>query len=657
VETDSCPFFVLAKSPLDKGGKKNKTRRFSIDETPIDVLPTEEGWGTPSIHPPENGSQRLGPALSPPRLKGIRFLSIAVFLLFVVRAVLLQTVEGSSYRYLAEGNRSRLETVPARRGIILDRRGVIVAENIPSFVLTMRPNDLPQEREKRDALLQEAADLANLQRADFDLLLQEYAKVGEEDVVVDRDLPYDRALLLMTQIGSLPGFSVRVRTKRRYAFAGSSLAHLLGYTGKMNAEEYARLQGEGYRRTDEIGKTGVEQSMEGLLRGQAGTRTVEVDAFGTERTVLSEEESVDGQAVILATDAEFQVMVETALDHALQTTGQRRGSAVAVDPRTGEILALVSLPSYDDNLFAGGVDQEAYASVSSDPNQPLFPRAVAGQFPSGSTFKPFLAASALAEGIITPSTSFLSVGGLRIGPWFFPDWKSGGHGVTDVRKALAESVNTFFYIVGGGYQGFTGLGVKRIVSFARLFGFGSKTGIDLPGEANGFLPSEEWKQETKGEPWYVGDTYHLAIGQGDLLVTPLQMAVATGIVANGGTRWKPHVVKQRGNDPVLPEGTELPENVRTGIKTVREGLRQAVTQGSARALASLPAPAAGKTGTAQVGGDQPTHAWFTGFFPYDNPDLALTILIENGGEGSSVAVPVAKEIFQWWYDHRMNGTP
>jgi penicillin-binding protein 2 len=263
-----------------------------------------------------------------------------------------------------------------------------------------------------------------------------------------------------------------------------------------------------------------------------------------------------------------------------------------------------------------------------------------------------VAAAALAEGLIIPTTSFLSTGGLTIGSWFFPDWKVGGHGETNVGKAIAESVNTFFYIIGGGFDAFTGLGVERITSYARLFGFGSLTGLDLPNEGEGFLPSKEWKEEVKGERWYVGDTYHLAIGQGDLLVTPLQMAVALSTVANGGTKYEPHVAKAVGDQWILPKGTVLPEELRQAIKIVREGMRQTVTSGSARRLNSLPLAAAGKTGTAQIGGSSETHAWFTGFAPYENPEIAVVVLIEEGGEGSSTAVPVAENIFRWWYQNR-----
>jgi len=356
--------------------------------------------------------------------------------------------------------------------------------------------------------------------------------------------------------------------------------------------------------------------------------------------------------VTLAIDVELQKAVEKYLIDELTLIGKKKASVIVMDPNNGEVLTLVSLPAYDSNLFSGGIDKESYAAFAEDPNQPLFFRSLSGEFPSGSTFKPYVATAALAEGIITPVSSFLSTGGLAIGVWFFPDWKVGGHGETNVYKAIAESVNTFFYIIGGGFESFTGLGVERITSYASLFGFGAPTGIDLPNEAGGFLPSKEWKEQTKGERWYVGDTYHLAIGQGDLLVTPIQMAVALSVVANGGTKYKPHVTRAVDNQIVLPEGVALPDSIRTAIEVVRQGMRQTVTSGSARRLNALPVTSAGKTGTAQIGGTEETHAWFTGFAPYDNPEISVVVLIEEGGEGSSTAVPVAENIFKWWANNR-----
>jgi len=583
----------------------------------------------------------------------LAFFLVVFFLLFLsARAAQLQTIQGAYFREQAEENRFQIQYTAAERGIIIDRHGVILASNDPAFTLTMTINNLPNDLKTRGEVFDRAAGLTGLQRADLDLLLQEYAEVPNEEVIVEKDLDYEHAILAMIETSKLPGFAVRSTTKRRYNSMAISLSHILGYVGKINIEEFTEKENLGYRRTDEIGKTGLESSSETALRGQPGRRLVETDAAGNETAIFSEELPVKGATVELTIDADLQAATERFLTDELVKIGKRKASAVVIDPNNGEVLALVSLPAYDGNLFSGGIDKETYTNLAEDPAQPLFPRATSGEFPSGSTFKPYVAAAALADGVINPTTSFLSSGGLAIGQWFFPDWKAGGHGVTSVRKALAESVNTFFYIVGGGYETFTGLGVEKITSYARLFGFGSPTGIDLPSEADGFLPTKEWKEQTKGERWYVGDTYHLAIGQGDLLVTPIQMAAALATVASGGVKYTPHLVRSIDNQKTVPLSSELSLELKESIIVVQEGMRQCVTSGSCRNLNSLAITSAGKTGTAQIGGTEETHAWFTGFAPDKKPEIAVVILIEEGGEGSAAAVPVAKNIFEWWRENR-----
>lgn len=598
-------------------------------------------WGNP-----------LGLSILSSRFRWAVIFLLAIFFIFVSRTAYLQVIRGAEYRIIAEENRFQIRFTPAERGIVMDRRNTTLIENTPVFSLIMTIADLPKSGEQRGAVFERTADLVGLQRTDLDLLLQEYSDALMEEVVVKKELGYEQAILVMIELPDLPGFAIRSSTKRRYNTAAVSLSHVLGYVGKISAEEFTAKKDSGYRRVDEIGKTGIEASWETALRGRPGKKLVEMDALGKETKIFSEEKSVKGSALMLSLDAKLQKAVERYLDEAIAKIGRRRASAVVMDPNNGEVLALVSLPTYDSNAFAGGIDPEIYYQLSENPNQPLFPRALAGEFPSGSTFKPYVAAAALAEGVISPSTSFFSVGGLTIGQWFFPDWKSGGHGLTDVRKAIAESVNTFFYIIGGGYDTLTGLGVDRITSYARLFGFGAVTGVDLPSETDGFLPSKQWKEEVKDERWYVGDTYHLAIGQGDLLVTPIQMAAALSTIANGGIKYVPRVVRAVDGQLIAAEGAALPDPLREAIKVVQQGMRQTVASGSARQLNSLPIAAAGKTGTAQIGGSEETHAWFTGFAPYENPEIAVVVLIEEGGEGTAVAVPVAEKIFYWWYLNR-----
>jgi penicillin-binding protein 2 len=343
----------------------------------------------------------------------------------------------------------------------------------------------------------------------------------------------------------------------------------------------------------------------------------------------------------------------------MSNVGAAKATAVALDPRSGEILAFVNLPSYDNNLFSKGISGTDYANLLNNKNNPLLPRAIAGEYPSGSSIKPFIAAGALQEGNINENSTVNSTGGIKVGEWEFPDWKKGGHGITNVTKAIAESVNTFFYAIGGGYGNIKGLGPDRMKHYLNLFGFGEDTGIDIGGELPGSIPDPVWKEKTKNEDWYLGDTYHMAIGQGDTLVTPLQIANATCAIANGGKLYKPRFVHEvvDENDKVLE--VKPPEIIRKGfispsnMDIVKRGMRQTVTSGSARSLNNLPVAISGKTGTAQFGPDEKKyHGWFTSFAPYDNPKIALTILVEGAGGGDETAVPIAKEVYKWYFGNR-----
>lgn len=629
--------FVIQSGRL--GAVRNSRALTAVDESP-DVFGTAAG-----------ARRFLGLTIPGRRfaLGGVVF-AIALSML-VGRAAQLQVVEGTHYASLAEANRVRAYTLVPPRGIVYDRFGNVLVQNIPSFVFTMTFADLPKDESERDATLVRAADLAGVPPTELDLLMTEAKRDPYEPFTVKKGIPYEAAMRLAIEASSLPGFRLEDTAVRSYPSNVPTLSHLLGYTGKISAEEYAEYRASGYRSVDEIGKSGIERSEETRLRGTPGSLLVEVDSRGRELAVDGRTEPVAGQSLTLTIDLELQQFVESRVTDVLEKLGLSRASVVVMDPRDGSIRAMVSEPTFDSNAFASGIDAELYAQLLADEDHPLFHRAVSGEYPPGSTFKPYVAYTALSEGLVNASTSFVSTGGLRIGQWFFPDWKAGGHGVTDVRNAIAWSVNTYFYIVGGGFDTFTGLGVERITDGARLFGFGSPTGVNLPGEADGFLPSKEWKEEAKGERWYVGDTYHLAIGQGDMLATPLQVATANATIANGGTRYTPRLVEKAGEE-VIPAETAAEPLDPASVQIVREGMRKAVTTGSARFLSTLAQDVAGKTGTAQASGNVPTHAWFEGFGPYEDPTISVVILIENGGEGSSVAVPIARDIFEWWFAHR-----
>lgn len=592
------------------------------------------------------------------------FILLAVFsflALLLFRIAWLQIAQGEYYRSLAEGNRIRLVRLEAKRGIIYDRRLSPLARNAANFILYLTPADLPPEPENKKEIISRLGQiLPDLNQEELAAKLEKIKRGSLESFQpfpLADNISYEKAMLLYLEADSLPAVNLISSNRREYNLPSLSFSHVLGYTGKISEEELEKL-GADYLPIDYVGKTGVEYFLENELRGVNGRKQVEVDALGKEKKVVSQEKGEDGKNLVLSLDSALQKKAEEVLTKKLAELKLGRGAVIALDPRNGEVLALVSLPAYDNNIFVRGATIQEYNSLLAQPDKPLFNRAVSGEYPSGSIIKPVVAAAALEEGIINEQTSFLSSGGIRIDKWFFPDWLAGGHGKTDVRRALAESINTFFYYVGGGYEDFQGLGVERIVRYARLFGLGEQTGLDLAGESAGFLPTPAWKEETKGERWYIGDTYHLAIGQGDILVTPLQAAMFTSVFANGGSLYRPHLWRGILNERGEVELNEETKAVRSdfihagNIEIVRQGMRQAVTAGSARALSSLPVAAAGKTGTAQWSSKNQPHAWFTGFAPYENPEIVITVLIEEGGEGSATAVPIAAEILAWYFGER-----
>lgn len=598
--------------------------------------------------------------------------AVVLFLLVAIGAITrvgyLQIAYGSDFRAQAVGNSQRLLPIPAERGLIFDRNGVQLIKNVPKFSLALIPQDLPRDEDEREAVITRLAWLTDQEPDVLRETLEQYGSYSYESVTIIDDMDYEHALSVQIAAADLPGLRIQRGSKRLYLHTGAGvqdgeeeigdgLSHVLGYIGKLSPDELAERYDAGYLPTDDIGKTGVERSYETFLRGTYGQQRIEVDAAGREQAVLAEQPPTHGHHLTLTIDSKIQQILQDVLEDGMEDLDTRRASAIAMDPRNGEILAMVSLPAFDNNLFSGGIDRDQYASYIQDPDRPLFNRTIAGTYPSGSTIKIAIAAIALDQGVVTPQTIIPSSGGVRVGQWFFPDWQAGGHGATNVTRAIAWSVNTFFYYVGGGYDAFDGLGVERLRSGLVEFGLSTVLGIDLPGERSGFLPSREWKEETKGEQWYIGDTYNFSIGQGDVLVTPLQVADMTSMVANGGTLYRPHVVRavtdpQTGEERQIQQGILERGHFRTeDLATVRLGMRECVTYGSCRRLSLLPFETAGKSGTAQWSSTGETHAWFTAFAPYQDPEVVVTVLVEEGGGGSAVAAPIAHQFLQRWWSY------
>jgi len=590
----------------------------------------------------------------------IFFTMIVFFTLIMARAFYLQVVKGENYNQIAEGNRIRLLSIKAERGIIYDRYHTPLVANLPNVSLYFVPSDLPSDDQSKKDLAQVIAAIID---KNSDELWQEFTHAqipSYQPMLIADNLSHEQSIKLKTIEDNLSGIYIAAEPRRDY-LESSGLAHILGYVGKISSSEIAQYAAQNYNINDTLGKDGIELFYESMLKGQNGTQEIEVDALGKTKKILNRVDPRIGASLILTIDTELQKKLTQSLAKAIKNSPtSQAGVAIALDPQSGEILSLVSLPDFDNNFFSAGIAEDAYQNYLTDQRKPLFNRAIAGTYPPGSIFKPLVALAALERGIIDEHKTFLSTGGLQIDKWFFPDWKYGGHGRINVITAIADSVNTFFYYIGGGYNDFIGLGVQTITDFARQFYLSKTLDIDLPGEAAGFLPSKAWKEETKQESWYIGDTYHLAIGQGDILVTPLQVASCTSFFANGGILYQPHLLKEIINangskseynstgsqDYILAKNLASVEN----IDIIRQALRATIISGSAQSLQSLPVAVAGKTGTAQVGAGKEPHAWFTGFAPYDSPRIVVTILLENGGEGSAVAVPVFKEVIEWYFN-------
>ncbi|MEI6379026.1 MAG: penicillin-binding protein 2 [Candidatus Falkowbacteria bacterium] len=592
----------------------------------------------------------------------LKIIVFALLALLVGRGWWLQGAKGKYFLDLAEGNRLRIRKVEAKRGIIYDRNHQPLVHNVANFVLYFVPADLPTGLARQEIVNKLAGILETVKSQDINGQLEKIEPKSYEayqPLFVADNIDYEKALKIYLESSKMPGVFLDSKSRREYDQSSQSLAHVMGYTGKINAKEMSQY-GDDYSMLDYVGKIGLEDFYENELKGISGRKQVEVDALGKESRVISQTPIEDGHNLLLSIDLPSQIKLEQLLSDELKIAGKTKGVAIASDPRNGEIIAMVSLPAYSNNIFARGITSAEYRYLADQPDQPLFNRAISGEYPAGSTVKPVVAAGALDAGVVDEHSQFLSNGGLRINQWTFPDWKAGGHGLTDVRKALADSVNTYFYIVGGGYQDVVGLGFDRLLNYFKLFGLGAQTGIDLPSEAKGFLPTKEWKFKTTGERWYIGDTYHLSIGQGYLLATPLQINYYTNYFANGGSFYRPHLVRSflTGDDQVFRIEEILP--VKSGVvsdgivQIVREGMRQGVTEGSSKRLSILPVTVAGKTGTAQFSSNKEPHAWWTGFAPYEEPTVSLTVLVEEGVEGSRTSIAVADGFLRWYFGERLH---
>ncbi len=576
---------------------------------------------------------------------------IALFVL-LVQAVNLQIIRGSEYAEISMRNYTRALAVKAPRGIIYDRNMDQIVFNVPTFELVVIPVDFLNEKEKIEENLEILSQSANVGKEELRSKIEKN-KDTYQSISILENIEKKDALILEEKVKNVPGVSLENNAIRNYV-DGKYYSHIIGYSGKINEKELNK--NPGYLLNDTIGKNGLELYYEKQLRGTYGQQKIEVDSFGREIKLINKGDPVSGENLVLNIDADLQKESYDVLEKFIKKAKVSAGAIVAINPQTGAVLSMVSYPSYDANLFARGITNDEYGRLRDDESLPLLNRAVSGAYPPGSTFKPMMGAAALQENIISPTRIIDDRGVIYVGSTPFVGWAVLGS--VDLVRAISMSSNIYFYEVGGGYGDIKGLGIERIKKYANLFGLGDVLGIDMPGEKPGLIPDEDWKRRVKDEKWYIGDTYHASIGQGDVLTTPLQIASYISVIANGGKLFQPQVVdkiiKSDGNSVEDIKPKLIRENFidLKNIEWIQKGMRENVASGSGRELADLPVHAAGKTGTAQYYGNKKTHALFTAYAPYENPEIVLAIIVEGGGEGHATAVPAAKEILKWYFgDH------
>ncbi len=580
---------------------------------------------------------------------------VVMFLLLLARFAWLQIIQHSHYHTLAEANRISVVPVTPGRGVIFDRNGVQLAYNYTAHTLEITPGKAGDVSATIDQLA-EIVEITPRDRRRFKQL-QEESKSFESLPLRSRLADEEIARFAANRY-RFPGVEIKARLFRQYP-QGELFSHVIGYIGRINQKELDKLDTDGelanYRGTDHIGKTGLELSYESALHGTTGVEQVEIDSAGRAVRVLSRTPPASGANLALKLDAGLQALVDKAF-------GDRRGALVALDPQTGGVLAFVSKPGFDPNLFVDGIDPQSWGELRNSPDRPMLNRALTGTYPPGSTFKPFMALAALTTGKRTPQQAISDPGYFQFGNHRFRDDAEFGHGAVDMYKSIVVSCDTYYYVLANE------MGIDAIAKFMTRLGFGSRTGIDLTGEAAGILPSQEWKMQRFKQKWFAGETVSIGIGQGYNSYTPLQLASAIAAIANDGTMLRPHVVdymedvRTKARTPVAPRPLALglnPEHIDV-IKKALVGVNKEGT--SASVFVGTEYVSAGKTGTSQVVAIKQgekyiesrvqerhrDHALFVAYAPADKPTIALAVIVENAGFGAKAAAPIARQVFDYY---------
>ena len=585
---------------------------------------------------------------------------VIAFLLLAARFVYLQVVQHDIYRAKAEDNRISIVPVPPNRGLIVDRNGLVLARNYSGYTLEI----FPRRTRSVEGTIDELAELIEITPRDRRLFRKLVAETrNAESLPIRTRLSDEEVAKFAANRYRFEGVEIKGRLFRQYPY-GEVASHALGYMGRIDQADQARLEEDGidanYRGTDYIGKAGVEASYQHELHGTTGFEHVEIDAAGRGIRTLSRTPSQPGNNVALTLDMTLQRVAENAF-------GERRGALVAIEPESGGVLAFVSKPGFDPNLFVDGIDPQNWAELNNSIDKPLNNRAIAGMYPPGSTFKPFMALAALELGKRTPRSTIHDPGYFDFGGRRFRDSRPGGNGVVDLYKSIVMSSDTYYYQVAND------LGIDAIAGFMKHFGFGERTGIDLQGEASGVLPSPEWKMKRFKRPeqqkWYAGETISIGIGQGYNAYTPIQLAQAMATLANGGAMYRPHLIayvddpRTGERRPVEPELVHRVPVRRDHLEFVKRALAGVNKEGTAaRSFANAPYTSGGKTGTAQLIGIKQNekyeeskvaerlrdHSLFIAFAPLENPKIALSVVVENGGFGARAAAPIARTVLDYY---------
>ncbi|MFW6283317.1 MAG: penicillin-binding protein 2 [Minisyncoccales bacterium] len=576
---------------------------------------------------------------------GFFIISVLVFLCLLGQTFYMQIIKGDHFTVLAERNKFRDKQIDALRGVVYSKEGNQLVENKLNFDLTCK-----EDTSKKS--IEQLAEIINKSEKEISEDIEDNKKGIP---IIKKSLDRKTLLAIENKINNISDCQITKVNSREYPDE-RFFSHSLGYVGRISSDELLSL--ENYSGNDYVGKAGLEKEYEETLHKNPGKIQVERDVHGNKISEKIVSKPEPGKNLVLWLDKKLQEKLTNSLQNKLEEINSTKATGLVLDAKTGGVLSMVSIPSYNNNTFSEGNSEEISELLSNSENS-LLNKSIAGEYPSGSVIKPIIALAALEENIISPQKKIDDTKGfIKIpNPYnpddshIFHDWEA--HGMVDMRKAIAVSCNVYFYTIGGGYKNQKGLGVTKINKYLNLFGFGSETGIDLPGEKNGRVPTPEWKKEHKEDAWRTGDTYNLSIGQGNFSTTPLQVATAFLPIANGGTLYEPQMVRKIISEE--EETLKLPQTKRDNfikkenIEIVKEGMKEAVEYGSASLLNDLPIELGAKTGTAQISKADHCHNWVVIFAPYDDPEIVLTIMIEEVEGMQAAVLPVARDVLEWYF--------